>query len=156
MIRAVIIILLLSVTTAYSNAKECMTEAIYHEGKNQSFLGQIAIAQVIMNRVYSKHFPSSVCDVVHQAQTYKNGKIILHRCQFSYYCDGKPETVDPSNQQWIKAMEYASIILEGRIRYDLTEGAEFYHAYYVRPSWMQEKTRTVRIDSHIFYKWKFK
>ena len=141
---------------SWADSKECLALAIYYESRSESMLGQVAVGQVVLNRVKSKHFPNTVCDVVYQARTYKNGKIVLHACQFSFYCDGKPENVDRESKQWLKALIHASIVLSGRIVFDITEGAEFYHAYYVRPSWMSEKTRTVRIDSHIFYKWKFK
>ena len=82
--------------------------------------------------------------------------MVLHKCQFSFWCDGKKDEVDPSNKQWIIASDYADIVLSGNIIFDITEGAEFYHAYYVRPAWLNEKKRTVRIDSHIFYRWTFK
>ena len=157
MYRAVLILILSIISCkGWANSKECLSLAIYHEAKNQSMLGQVAVGQVVLNRVKSKYFPNNVCDVVKQAQTYKNGKIVLHKCQFSFFCDGKPEDVDPNNKQWIIAQDYASLVLSGRIVIDITEGAEFYHAYYVRPAWLKEKKRTVRIDSHIFYRWTFK
>ena len=157
MYRALLVLIFLVIgCKGFTNSKECLTLAIYHEAKNQSMLGQIAVGQVVLNRVKSKYFPNNVCDVVKQGQTYKNGKMVLHKCQFSFWCDGKKDEVDPSNKQWIIASDYADIVLSGNIVFDITEGAEFYHAYYVRPAWLKEKKRTVRIDSHIFYRWTFK
>ena len=67
----------------------CMALNIYHEAKNQSMLGQVAVGQVVMNRVEDSRFPDNVCDVVTQAVTYKGtDKPVLHKCQFSWYCDG--------------------------------------------------------------------
>ena len=68
----------------------CMAFNIYHEANNQSMLGQIAVGQVVMNRVEDSRFPDTVCEVVKQAVTYKGtDKPVLHKCQFSWYCDGK-------------------------------------------------------------------
>ena len=53
----------------------------------------------------------------------------------------------------VNAQEYASIVLSGTIVLDVTEGATHYHATYVRPAWAKTKTRTTRIDRHIFYRW---
>ena len=70
----------------------CMALNIYHEAKNQSMLGQIAVGQVVMNRVEDTRFPDNVCDVVTQAVTYKGtDKPVLHKCQFSWYCDGQKD-----------------------------------------------------------------
>ena len=129
-----ILILSLLGCKGWANDRECLALAIYYESRSESMLGQIAVGQTVINRVESKHFPNTVCDVVYQARTYKNGKIVLHGCQFSFYCDGKPENVNRESKQWRMALEYASIVLSGRIVFDITEGAEFYHAYYVRPS----------------------
>jgi len=129
---------------------------MYHEARNESMLGQVAVGQVVMNRVASPSFPSTVCEVVKQGQTYKNGKMVLHKCQFSWYCDGKKDNVNMKSKAWSKALDYASIVISGRITYDITSGSEWYHAYYVRPSWARQKERVTRIDSHIFYRRKEK
>ena len=64
----------------------CMAINMYHEAKNQSMLGQIAVGQVVMNRVEDSRFPDNVCDVVTQSVTYKGtDKPVLHKCQFSWY-----------------------------------------------------------------------
>ena len=60
----------------------CMATNIYHEAKNQPMAGQIAVAQVVMNRVNDNRYPDNVCDVVKQGLTYKNGKVVLGKCQF--------------------------------------------------------------------------
>lgn len=132
----------------------CMALNMYHEAKNQSMLGQLAVGQVVMNRVEDKRFPDNVCDVVTEAVTYKGtDKPVLHKCQFSWYCDGQKDEPDLDSKEWWDAREYASIILSGTIMLDVTEGATHYHATYVRPAWAKTKTKTTRIDRHIFYRW---
>ena len=132
----------------------CMAANIYHESKFQSMLGQLAVAQVVMNRVEDSRFPNNVCDVVTQAVTYKGTeKPVIHKCQFSWYCDGKNDTPDLKSDEWYNAKRYARMVLYGTITLDFTEGATHYHATYVRPAWAKTKTKTTRIDRHIFYRW---
>ena len=132
----------------------CMALNIYHEAKNQSMLGQIAVGQVVMNRVADSRFPDTVCEVVKQAVTHKGtNKPILFRCSFSWYCDGKKDEPEYDSHAWFLAQDYARIVLSGKIVLDVTEGATHYHATYVRPSWAKTKKRTTRIDKHIFYRW---
>ena len=132
----------------------CMAFNIYHEARNESMLGQIAVGQVVMNRVWDKRFPDTVCEVITEAVTYKGTKKpVLHKCQFSWYCDGAKDDVNKDSKAWRYSLEYASIVLSGRIVLDITEGATHYHATYVRPAWAKTKTRTTRIDRHIFYRW---
>ena len=136
----------------------CLALNTDHEAKNQSMIGQIAVAEVVMNRVQDKRFPNSVCEVVKQGPTRpswedpKKEYPIKHRCQFSWYCDGKSDV--PKNEKaWKKAQDYAYLVLYNIIAIDVTEGATHYHATYVKPSWAKTKTRTTRIESHIFYRW---
>ena len=131
----------------------CLALNTYHEAKNQSMIGQIATAQVVMNRVADKRYPSTVCEVVKQGPKYKGSNVPdRHRCQFSWYCDGKDDM--PKNEKaWKKAQDYAHLVLYNRIRIDVTEGATHYHATYVKPAWAKTKTRTTRIEKHIFYRW---
>ena len=137
-----------------AEALMCMALNIYHEAKFQSMLGQIAVGQVVMNRVEDSRFPNNVCDVVTQAVTYKGtDKPVLHKCQFSWYCDGKKDEPKYDSREWRYAQESASIVLSGTIVLDVTEGATHYHATYVRPAWAKTKTKTTRIDRHIFYRW---
>lgn len=134
----------------------CMATNIYHEAKNQPMAGQIAVAQVVMNRVKDNRYPDNVCDVVKQGLTYKNGKVVLGKCQFSWYCDGKKDDVNKKSEKWRNSLRYASMVITNRITLDVTEGATHYHATYVRPAWARTKTKTVRINRHIFYRWEKK
>tara|TARA_X000001388_G_scaffold31927_1_gene22609 strand:+ start:150 stop:578 length:429 start_codon:yes stop_codon:yes gene_type:complete len=134
----------------------CMATNIYHEAKNQPMVGQIAVAQVVMNRANDSRYPNNVCDVIKQGLTYKNGKVVLGKCQFSWYCDGKKDDVNMKSEKWRNSLRYASMVITNRITLDVTEGATHYHATYVRPAWARTKTKTVRINRHIFYRWERK
>ena len=136
----------------------CLALNTYHEAKNQSLVGQVATAQVVMNRVADDRYPNTICEVVKQGPTrpsWENPEKeypIRHRCQFSWYCDGKPDV--PKNEKaWRKAQDVAFLVLYNKINLDVTEGATHYHATYVRPAWAKTKTRTTRIEKHIFYRW---
>ena len=136
----------------------CLALNTYHEAKNQSMIGQIATAQVVMNRVMDDRYPNTVCEVVKQGPTRPSWKDpnkripVKHKCQFSWYCDGKDDT--PKNEKaWKTAQDVAFLVLYDKIKLDVTEGATHYHATYVRPSWAKTKKRTTRIEKHIFYRW---
>ena len=136
----------------------CLALNTYHEAKNQSMIGQIATAQVVMNRVEDKRFPNTVCEVVKQGPTRPSWEDpnkeypIRHRCQFSWYCDGKSDV--PKNEKaWKKAQDVAFLVLYDKIKLDVTEGATHYHATYVKPAWAKTKKRTTQIEKHIFYRW---
>ena len=136
----------------------CLALNTYHEAKNQSTVGQIATAQVVMNRVEDRRFPNTVCEVVKQGPTRPSWEDpnkeypIRHRCQFSWYCDGKSDV--PKNEKaWRKAQDVAFLVLYDKITLDVTEGATHYHATYVKPAWAKTKKRTTRIEKHIFYRW---
>lgn len=122
----------------------CLSEALYFEARGESVKGQFAVAEVILNRVKSGKFPSSVCGVVNQG----TGK--LHRCQFSYTCDGHPENIgEPSAYRNVGKI--ARALLDGAPR-NLTVGATYYHNHTVRPRWSKVFIRTASIDGHYFYR----
>ena len=131
----------------------CLALNSYHEAKNQSLIGMIAVTQVVMNRVKDERYPNTICEVVKQGPTYSwnSNYPVRDRCQFSWYCDGKSDK--PTDKTaWEKAMMVADGVYYGNIE-DLVEGATHYHAYYVNPSWAETKTYIARIDDHIFYRW---
>ena len=78
-----------------ATAVVCMANAIYFEGRSESIVAQVAIGQVIMNRVHDWRFPNTVCEVVTDGLRYKwNGSMVKHKCAFSFYCDGKTESIN--------------------------------------------------------------
>jgi len=136
----------------------CLALNVYHEAKNQSFIGQVAVAQVVMNRVEDSRYPNNVCDVVKQGLTYKWKPTlpIKNRCQFSWYCDGKLDNVankrayrESDKIAFLAIESYNAIKTKGL---DLTEGARYYHTYAVSPRWSKVYPVVGRIGDHIFYK----
>lgn len=130
-----------------------LTKNVYFEARNQGIAGQLAVAMVTINRVLDSRFPNTIQDVVTQAYTYQNGFPIRHRCQFSWYCDGKSDKI----KDWESYNDIRRLVvtyLQNRdIIFDVTEGAVFYHADYVNPSWAKVKEKTIEIEDHIFYRW---
>ncbi|WP_339640506.1 cell wall hydrolase [Jannaschia helgolandensis] len=122
----------------------CLTEAIYFEARGEPLDGQVAVAEVVLNRVDSKRYPDTVCDVVNQG----TGK--LNACQFSYTCDGIPERVTEP-KAWDKAGRVARRLIDGAPRL-LTRNATLYHADYVDPYWAAAYPRTVKVGRHIFHR----
>jgi hypothetical protein len=124
---------------------KCLSEALYFEARGESVKGLFAVAEVILNRVDTRSFPSSVCGVVRQGVS--NGK---HQCQFSYNCDGKSEEItEPLAYQMVGKI--AKIMLAGEPRI-LTKGATYYHTVAVNPSWSRKFTQTAKIGVHKFYR----
>jgi spore germination cell wall hydrolase CwlJ-like protein len=129
----------------------CLARNIYFEARNQSFRGQIAVAQVTLNRVSDSRFPDSVCSVVTQAKKDRNGKPIKDKCQFSWYCDGKPDRMLESEEKYY-AISIARNALMGNYL-DVTNGATHYHSTAVSPYWRKQFTKVAAIEDHIFYRW---
>jgi spore germination cell wall hydrolase CwlJ-like protein len=128
----------------------CLALAVYFEARGEPVAGQLAVAQVVINRARSTKFPDTPCEVVKQGPTYKgSGHPVKYKCQFSFWCDGKPEIIH-DHQAWQTAEEVAKAAW--RTSLDITEGATFYHATSVDPKWRYTKTLTVRLGQHIFYK----
>ena len=137
------------------NEVECLAKNIYFEGRGETVKGQIAIAEVTANRVKSKQFPDTFCEVVKQgpistwylAEKYKVVPL-LHKCQFSWYCDGKSDT--PTDLwSWGRAINIAVNTMTGENK-DPTNGSMYYHNDKVNPNW--DLAMTKEIDHHIFYR----
>ncbi len=126
----------------------CLAEAIYFEARDQSYRGQAAVAQVVLNRVKSNLYPSTICGVVYQNQSWRNA------CQFSFACDGIPERI-AEPKAWETAKEIADKVLRGEIYLTEIANASHYHADYVNPSWSRELKRVTKIGEHIFYRFRW-
>jgi len=140
-----------------TNELECLAYNIYHEARDQSTAGQLAVALVTRNRVKDSRFPNTFCEVVKQGPSrpsWKNKNVMIplrHRCQFSWFCDGKSDKIR-NEDAYKKALMIAFYILN-KDSFDITDGATHYHAYYVTPEWAKTKKRLAKIEDHIFYKW---
>ena len=130
---------------------ECLALNIYFETSASSLADAMAVSDVVLNRVNSTKFPDTVCKVVKQGNQDSNGNMKLHKCQFSWYCDGKADT--PKNSDaWDTSRKYARDIYVHGEYIGITEGATHYHATYVKPFWAPTLDRITRIGSHIFYR----
>ncbi len=123
---------------------KCLSEALYFEARGEQIEGQIAVADVIINRKNSNRFPRTICGVVSE------GSHKRHACQFSYNCDGKLELIY-DKKTYRRIVKLSSMILNGAFS-DVTNGATFFHASEVRPSWSKKFKKTRKIGRHIFYK----
>ena len=129
----------------------CLALNVYYEARSQSVVEQIAVAQVVINRVNDDRYPDTVCKVVKQGEKNHDGSMKKDRYQFSWYCDGAPDK--PYNKKsWELALSVAKSVYEGKTT-DLTEGATHYHATSVNPFWAKTLKKVTRIGKHIFYKW---
>ena len=129
--------------------EQCMVEAIYFEARGEDFVGQLAVGTVIMERVESSKFPSTVCKVVRSGRYWK-GNPVRNKCAFSYWCDGKSEKIK-DYMAHDDAIQTALLVLQG-VRLHQVQGSTYYHASYVRPSWARKMKRVGIVGRHIFYK----
>ena len=126
---------------------DCMAANIYFEASTQERIGKIGVAQVTMNRVRSPEFPNSVCEVVYQGPKNKKNKRL---CQFSWYCDGKPDIIR-NKRVWRECVYVAKYVILGGVP-DITYNSTHYHADYVQPWWAKKMEKTVKLWDHIFYR----
>ena len=136
----------------------CMAKNIFFEAAIESTAGKLAVAQVTLNRVNSKYYPNTVCEVVYEGLHYtaSNGLQlpVRDRCQFSWYCDGKGDEPRKNTKLWADTQELAKYVLLRQDELpDITDGALNYHADYIAaPRWAGRKHKTAKIDTHIFYR----
>jgi len=128
----------------HQRALKCLAMNIYWEARSEPVAGQVAVAAVTLNRVEDRRFPDDVCKVVRQGS-----EIRRHRCQFSWWCDGKKD-VPLEAEAWRRANTLARLTSAGVIE-DPTGGAMWYHADYVEPYWAEAKKQVTKIGKHIFY-----
>lgn len=131
-----------------SKEQRCLAEAIYFEARGEPWKGQVAVAQVVLNRVKNPTYPETICGVVYQNKHRRN------RCQFSFACDGKKDRIR-SYGHWKQAQKIAREITAGKHWLKTVGASTHYHATYVRPRWARRMKRLQRIGRHIFYRTKF-
>jgi len=123
---------------------ECLSEAIYYEARGETQQGQVAVAEVVMNRVRSPFYPKSVCAVVYQGSDRDTG------CQFTFTCDGSL-AAHPRGRAWTQAQHLATAVMMGYTR-PITQHATHYHTNAVSPGWSSMLVETTTIGSHVFYR----
>lgn len=118
---------------------ECLASAVYFESRGEPLEGQLAVAEVILNRVKSGRFRSTICDVVKQPS------------QFSFVRRGVIPAAPRHSAAWTRAVAIAHIAMQDL--HDVTgEDSLFFHATYVSPAWGRPARRIARIGNHIFYR----
>ena len=120
----------------------CLADVVYHEARGETLAGQIAVAEVVLNRRDRADYPDTVCGVVHQGNA--NG------CQFSWVCDGRPDGT-PAGATFERIGKIARLMLDGAPR-RLTNGATHFHTTAINPNWAGAFQRTAAIGAHLFYR----
>lgn len=130
---------------AREKQEKCLANAVYFEARGEAVRGQIAVAQVVMNRTFSGYYPNTPCGVVYQN---------AHRhlsCQFTFACDGIRDVVKEPDM-WDRARRIAKETLDGRLWLPEVGKSTHYHAYWVHPSWVREMKKQYRFGVHTFYR----
>jgi Cell Wall Hydrolase len=130
---------------ALAKAEKCLANAVYFESRGESVRGQIAVAQVVLNRSFSGYYPNDVCGVV-----YQNARRRL-ACQFTFACDGIPDVVTEPDA-WDRATRIATATLGGKVWLPEIGKATHYHASWVHPWWVRTMRKLTRIGVHSFYR----
>lgn len=121
---------------------DCLADNIYHEAGYEPEQGKVAVAMVTLNRLQDPRYPKDICSVVKQRVNYT--------CQFSWFCENKQ--TNRQRESYEQARQVAlHVYANYELMRDVTHGALFYHADYVRPNWRGLEKTTV-IGRHIFYK----
>lgn len=124
---------------ALNEQMRCLAGAVYFEARGEPLDGQLAVAEVVINRSQDSRWPASYCGVVYQ------------RAQFSFIRGGKMPSIPTSKATWHRAKAVAQIAHDKLWETKASE-AVYFHADYVRPKWSRRKTRVVKIDTHVFYR----
>jgi len=123
---------------------DCLSRAVYYEARSEDTVGQMAVAEVVMNRVRDPRFPKTICEVVYQGQYRNTG------CQFTFTCDGSVRH-KPAGLAWDRARDIALHVMLG-LNTPVTNKATHYHTDYVNPYWAPGLVETATIGTHIFYR----
>uniref|UniRef100_Q07IA6 Cell wall hydrolase, SleB n=1 Tax=Rhodopseudomonas palustris (strain BisA53) TaxID=316055 RepID=Q07IA6_RHOP5 len=125
--------------------EKCLAEAVYFESRGEAVRGQIAVAQVVLNRAFSGFYPDNVCGVVYQ------NKHRRYACQFTFACDRTADVVREPDM-WDRARKIAKAMLDGQLWLPEVAKSTHYHAYWVRPSWVHEMKKMYKFGVHTFYR----
>lgn len=151
----------------------CLVQNAYHEARSDGYAGMYAVTMVVMNRVLDPRYPDTICEVVYQGPVRESWKTrqnpdlkdserkyypIRHRCQFSWYCDGRSDDMRDEDAFYL-AQEIAHLVARAYTGEfplaDITEGSTHYHTNYVTPKWRNDRgmAKITRIGVHYFYRW---
>ncbi|MGV6802522.1 MAG: cell wall hydrolase [bacterium] len=134
----------MSIAKIRKDEQRCLAEALYYEAMGESVIGQMGVADVILNRVKSPLYPDTICGVVYQGSTRQTG------CQFSFTCDGSLNR-KRNQKKYAELNDMAGAVMAG-IHLPVSRNATHYHADYVKPYWAANLTPTTSIGAHKFYR----
>lgn len=126
---------------------KCLTLNIFHEARSESVAGQRAVASVTLNRVASKRYPNTICEVVYEKRWDRIRKRYVGAFSWTEF-DQPPKL---KSKAWHRAWKIAESVYKEKGKV-LFHGAVFYHAKHIKPSWARKKKPVARIGNHIFYK----
>ena len=132
------LVLSLADTQTLDREQECLANAVYFEARSEPIEGQLAVAEVVLNRAASGRYPTDLCAVITQ------------KAQFSFIQRGRFPRADRDSQAWKKAVAISRIARQ-KLAGSLPSTVLWYHATYVSPSWGKRLTRQAKIGLHIFY-----
>ena len=118
---------------------QCLATAVYFESRGEPLQGQLAVADVVLNRASSGRYPTSLCAVVKQ------------KAQFSFVQAGRFPRIDENCPEWARAQAIARIA-QAKLASAVPSDVLWYHADYVAPSWGKRLSRVDKIGAHIFYR----
>lgn len=144
-----VVIMMAGAVQADPVQKHCLAEAMYFEARNQGWKGMLAVGVVIQNRVKDPRYPDNICSVVRQGK-YWQGNPVKHKCQFSYYCDGKHER-PAEKQAWKEASDIAGLLVSTDLVVEGLEDATHYHCTTVQPPWTTGLKKRKKVGDHVFY-----
>jgi len=126
---------------------ECLARNVYHEARGEPPEGQYAVAEVTMNRKASRRYPATVCEVVHE----QRWDAIRKRYVGAFSWTEFYAVPEPAGEAWAFAQKVAEDVYYRRTP-PRVEGATYYHATYIKPSWARTQQRVARIGRHVFYR----
>lgn len=123
-------------TEANQKELECLAKNVYHEARGEPVAGQVAVAQVTINRVRSKKFQDTVCEVVYANK------------QFSWTNKQSKKVTD--SKAWKTSLAIAEAVLTRQAALPDFK-ALYFHTKQVNPKWNRKKQVVAKIGNHIFY-----
>ena len=121
----------------------CMALNIFFEARSEPIQGQIAVAEVTLNRVASDDYPNTICEVVLQENS--------QGCQFSWWCDGKSDSPKEHNSFQTSKSLARLMIDDGQYISVVGKNATHYHTDDIKPYWSDDMVKVEQVGKHIFY-----
>lgn len=130
---------------AHQSELDCLARNIYFEARGEPYSGKVAVAMVTRNRVNSRYYPHTYCEVVYQR--------FRNTCQFSWACAHESYLIITEDRAWRRAKRIArDVLLLGKKHDIIGYDVYHFHAHYVSPNWANSMTRVATIGNHIFYR----